>query len=71
MALDLAGYSVSSGSACASGVLEPSHVLLSMGRNRPKESSAIRISHLDEIPWVTFEDFIQVLEKAVSRMREA
>ncbi len=44
MALDLAGYSVSSGSACSSGVLEPSHVLMAMGRTPKQAMAAVRVS---------------------------
>jgi cysteine desulfurase len=71
MALDLAGYSVSSGSACASGVLEPSHVLLAMGRTRLQAMAAVRISLVDEMPWEILEGFIQALEKAVLKVRSA
>ena len=42
--LDLAGLEVSAGSACASGSLEPSHVLESLGHERVRAASALRIS---------------------------
>ncbi|MCC7375718.1 MAG: cysteine desulfurase [Verrucomicrobiales bacterium] len=42
--LDLAGVCASSGSACASGALEPSHVLRSMGLSAAEASSLIRFS---------------------------
>jgi cysteine desulfurase len=71
MALDLAGYSVSSGSACSSGVLEPSHVLLALGRSRAQSMAAVRVSLVDELPWEILEGFICALEKAVSRVRQS
>jgi cysteine desulfurase len=42
--LDLAGLEVSAGSACASGSVEPSHVLLALGLDERDARSAIRLS---------------------------
>ena len=42
--LDLEGLEVSAGSACASGSLEPSHVLLAMGLSRERARAGLRIS---------------------------
>lgn len=42
--LDLEGVEASAGSACASGSLEPSHVLLAMGRGRAEARAALRLS---------------------------
>ena len=42
--LDAAGIDCSTGSACAAGVAEPSHVLLALGRTERQASSALRFS---------------------------
>lgn len=44
IALDLAGVAVSTGSACTSGKVAPSHVLAAMGLAADKAKSAIRVS---------------------------
>jgi cysteine desulfurase len=44
IALDLEGVEVSMGSACAAGAVEPSHVLLAMGRSSNAARSSLRIS---------------------------
>jgi len=63
------GVACSSGSACTSGVLEPSHVLLSMGFDEKRSSSAVRFSfsHLtteDEIDYTieVISDIIKILK---------
>lgn len=69
MALDLEGYSVSAGSACASGALEPSHVLLAMGRTRQQALSAVRVSLSDQNTREELDGFVDALERVVERFR--
>ncbi|HSQ76479.1 MAG TPA: aminotransferase class V-fold PLP-dependent enzyme, partial [Bacteroidota bacterium] len=42
--LDLEGIAVSSGSACTSGSVQPSHVLLAMGRDEGTAKATVRFS---------------------------
>ncbi len=44
IALDLRGFAVSSGSACSSGAVEPSHVLLAIGAGRERAKGSVRFS---------------------------
>jgi len=57
MALDLAGVAVSSGAACSSGKVQPSHVLTAMGASAAEAASAIRVS----LGWASREDDIDRL----------
>lgn len=70
-ALDLEGFSVSSGSACSSGVVEPSHVLLALGRSRGLASAGVRISISRETSWEDLERFVPALERVVTRFRKS
>ena len=51
---DLAGLAVSSGSACSSGKVQPSHVLEAMGAGRERAKGAVRLS----LGWSTSEEEI-------------
>ncbi len=55
--LDLAGIAASSGSACSSGSLEPSHVLTAMGFGAAEALAAVRFS----LGWATTETDIERL----------
>jgi cysteine desulfurase len=44
IALDLRGFAVSSGSACSSGAVEPSHVLMEIGLTKAQAKSSLRFS---------------------------
>ena len=75
IALDLAGFAVSTGSACASGAVEPSHVLLDMGFDEQEARGAIRVS----LGWSTkpaevdrfLEQFPEVVEQVRSGLAES
>jgi cysteine desulfurase len=65
IALDLAGMRVSSGSACSSGKVAASHVLLAMGLAADQAGSAIRVS----LPWNTPDDAADRFLAAHAAMR--
>ena len=64
MGMDLCGVAVTSGSACTSGSLQPSHVLLAMGRDEATARATIRFS----MGRFTTEEEIEVAVKAVERV---
>ena len=69
--LDLDGICASSGSACSSGSLEPSHVLLAMGRTRAEASSLVRFSLGRETTADEVETVIKRFAFVVHRIRES
>ena len=67
--LDLQGICASSGSACTSGSLDPSHVLLALGLPAEVAHGSLRLS-LDETNTMEEADYIiQVLPDVVKRLR--
>lgn len=71
MGLDLAGIAVSTGSACAAGSLEPSHVLLALGRDEAAAKSALRFSVGKYTTEQDIEQVLAVLPGVVERVRAA
>ncbi len=63
MALDLAGVAASSGSACASGSLDPSHVLLAMGLSMEEALGSLRLTVGYETTADEVETAVTVLER--------
>lgn len=70
ISLDLAGIAVSSGSACSSGSMEPSPVLLAMGIEPEVCQSAIRISLGRGTTEDDIEYALHVIPDVVKRLRE-
>jgi cysteine desulfurase len=71
MGLDLAGIAVSTGSACAAGSLEPSHVLLALGRDPEAAKSALRFSVGKDTTEAEIAHVLDVLPKVIERVRAA
>ncbi len=67
--LDLAGISVSSGSACSSGSLEPSHVLLALGVPEGLAHGSIRFSFGKHNTVEQVDYAVEALKSAVQRLR--
>ena len=71
LALDLAGIAASSGSACTSASMEPSHVLTAMGLSRAEASGALRLTLGTENTPDEIEVVLETLPEAVERLRAA
>ena len=68
-ALDLEGFAVSTGSACSSGTLEPSHVLKAMGLDLHDTQNALRISLGRHTTDAEIDALIDALPPIVARLR--
>ena len=66
---DMEGICVSSGSACTSGALEPSHVLLAMGMPRETAAAALRFSLGKDNTAEEIDYTLDCLKRIVQRMR--
>jgi len=69
IALDLAGFAVSSGSACSSGASEPSHVLTAIGLDRKDARASLRFSLGRLNTEDQIEALIEAVAEAVARLR--
>ncbi|WP_287372104.1 aminotransferase class V-fold PLP-dependent enzyme [Prosthecochloris sp.] len=67
--LDLQGIAVSTGSACASGSLDPSHVLLATGSSPERAHGSIRISMGRETTMEDIGYMLDVLPGVIKRIR--
>jgi len=67
--IDLDGFAVSTGSACASGVVEPSRVLLAMGLSRDEALSSMRVSFGVTNEPGEVDAFLASLSKHVAELR--
>jgi cysteine desulfurase len=70
MNLDLSGVAVSTGSACTSGTLEPSHVLIAMGIPREIIRGSVRFSFGRENTVEDVDYLMEILPLIVKRVRE-
>ena len=70
IALDLKGLAVSTGAACSSGAIEPSHVLLAMGLTPERARASIRFSLGKQNTAEDVEFALSVVPETVARLRE-
>ncbi len=70
IALDLKGLAVSTGAACSSGSIEPSHVLIAMGLSRDRAKSSIRFSLGKQNTPEDVEFALKLIPETVARLRE-
>jgi cysteine desulfurase len=69
IALDLKGLAVSTGAACSSGAIEPSHVLLAMGLKSERARASIRFSLGKQTTEEDIDFALSVVPETVARLR--
>jgi len=68
--LDMKGVCASSGSACTSGSLDPSHVLLAIGLKHEEAHGSLRLTLSEETTKEDLDFVVDELKKIVERLRE-
>ena len=68
--LDQKGICASAGSACASGSVEPSHVLLAMGKSHVEAYSGLRLSFEEDLKEEELEFTVKAIREGVERLRK-
>jgi cysteine desulfurase len=69
IALDLEGIACSTGAACSSGAVEPSHVLTAIGLSEEEARSSLRFSLGRDTTTAEIEEAIRVIPRVVERIR--
>jgi cysteine desulfurase len=69
IALDLKGLAVSTGAACSSGAIEPSHVLIAMGLKPDRARASIRFSLGKQNSEEDVEFALSIVPETVARLR--
>ena len=67
--LDMQGFCVSSGSACTSGAVDPSHVLRAIGLTDTEAKGSLRISLDRENTSEEVEKLVQTISETVHKLR--
>ena len=67
--LDMNGIAASSGSACTSGSLDPSHVVLALGLSHEVAHGSVRLTLSDETTEEDIDYVLDVLPKVAERLR--
>jgi cysteine desulfurase len=70
IALDLKGLAVSTGAACSSGAIEPSHVLIAMGLPADRARASIRFSLGKQTTGEDIDFGLALVPQTVARLRE-
>lgn len=70
IALDLKGLAVSTGAACSSGAIEPSHVLTAMGLTADRARASLRFSLGKQNSVEDVEFALSLIPEVVARLRE-
>jgi cysteine desulfurase len=70
IALDMRGMAVSTGSACSSGSIEPSHVLLAMGRTVEEARSSVRFSFGPENTLEDADRLAAAIDECMGKLRK-
>jgi cysteine desulfurase len=70
ISLDLKGLAVSTGAACSSGAIEPSHVLMAMGLRADRARASIRFSLGKQNTAEEIEIALALVPETIARLRE-
>lgn len=68
--LDMKGICASSGSACTSGSVDPSHVLLAIGRNQEEAHGSLRLTLSEENTQEELDFVVEQLKQIVQKLRD-